>query len=545
MNKSENILKWYPFKENANILDIYKESSIFDKIDINVNIEKLSIEDMQNGYKITNKYDYITLIGTFEYASTFIKEEKQYSTFLKILKDCLKPNGKILIAIDNRLGIKYLSGAKSEYYEKVFEAPTSEIRNVKPNLLLKSELEKFINEAGIKNYKFYYPLPDYKLTNTIFTDELLPKSNNSKLIYPINYEAESLVVFNEINVIKQICDNGDFVKFTNSYLIEISNDEIETDIKFVNYNIFRKPKYQLILNMSKEKVEKSPATKEASKHIENIDKYVQKLNELGFNVAEKVEEGKIISNIILEEELDRQIVLHFKEGKIEEAYNEIERYYNYISERLKKELCEGIDIFEKYEIEVSNEIKEKMTFIKNGFIDLSFENVFVTGDEYLLYDQEWYFENIPLELILYRAINNLFAYNSKKIEENIKKEELYEKFKLTSFIEYFEQIEKVIQKDILDEEEVNKYRESISECFVNIKTLKDENKELTDEYIKLKELYDTQKEKRNKIEIAYDDIQNQFKDVSEKYNKLLHEYNTSRGWKLVKKYRKLTGKGNK
>ena len=545
MNKSENILKWYPFKENANILDIYKESSIFDKIDINVNIEKLSIEDMQNGYKITNKYDYITLIGTFEYASTFIKEEKQYSTFLKILKDCLKPNGKILIAIDNRLGIKYLSGAKSEYYEKVFEAPTSEIRNVKPNLLLKSELEKFINEAGIKNYKFYYPLPDYKLTNTIFTDELLPKSNNSKLIYPINYEAESLVVFNEINVIKQICDNGDFVKFTNSYLIEISNDEIETDIKFVNYNIFRKPKYQLILNMSKEKVEKSPATKEASKHIENIDKYVQKLNELGFNVAEKVEEGKIISNIILEEELDRQIVLHFKEGKIEEAYNEIERYYNYIGERLKKEPCEGIDIFEKYEIEVSNEIKEKMTFIKNGFIDLSFENVFVTGDEYLLYDQEWYFENIPLELILYRAINNLFAYNSKKIEENIKKEELYEKFKLTSFIEYFEQIEKVIQKDILDEEEVNKYRESISECFVNIKTLKDEIKELTDEYLKLKELYETQKEKRSKIETAYDDIQNQFKDVSEKYNKLLHEYNTSRGWKLIRKYRKLTGKGKK
>ena len=186
-----------------------------------------------------------------------------------------------------------------------------------------------------------------------------------------------------------------------------------------------------------------------------------------------------------------------------------------------------------------------MTFIKNGFIDLSFENVFVTGDEYLLYDQEWYFENIPLELILYRAINNLFAYNSKKIEENIKKEELYEKFKLTSFIEYFEQIEKVIQKDILDEEEVNKYRESISECFVNIKTLKDEIKELTDEYLKLKELYETQKEKRSKIETAYDDIQNQFKDVSEKYNKLLHEYNTSRGWKLIRKYRKLTGKGKK
>ena len=50
-----------------------------------------------------------------------------------------------------------------------------------------------------------------------------------------------------------------------------------------------------------------------------------------------------------------------------------------------------------------------MQFVKNGYIDLSFENVFY-ADEYIFYDQEWYLENLPLEFILYRAINNLYIY---------------------------------------------------------------------------------------------------------------------------------------
>ena len=172
---------------------------------------------------------------------------------------------KILLAIDNRLGIKYFAGAKNKHYNKLFEVVESEVRQKKPNLLLKRELEKFINEAEFKNYKFYYPVPDYFNTNTIFTEDFLPKSNHSKIVYPVNYDEESIIIFNEINVMKQICDNNKFADFTNSYLVEISNEQINNDIKFINYNIFRKDKYKISINYGKKKMYKNMQKTQKSK----------------------------------------------------------------------------------------------------------------------------------------------------------------------------------------------------------------------------------------------------------------------------------------
>ena len=523
MPNNTNILKWYPFKENAKVLEIYNENSIIEKLEKKINIEKCSITKL----KLEGEYDYITLIGTYEYAPTIYKGNKPYSNFLKNLKKHLKPDGKILLAIDNRLGIKYFAGAKSKHYNKIFEVVESEIREERPNLLLKKELEKFINEAEFKNYKFYYPVPGYINTNTIFTDEFLPKSNHSKIVYPVNYDEESIIIFNEINVMKQMCDNNKFVDFTNSYLVEISNEEINNDIKFINYNIFRKDKYKLALIMGKENVQKYAETTKAKKHIENINKYIENLRYLGFKVLEKVENDKIISKLANSEELDKKIVAKIKEENVEEAYKEIENWYSYIKQRLQKELAKGENIFEKYKIEIPKDIEEKMQFVKNGYIDLSFENVFCE-DEYLFYDQEWYFENVPLEFILYRAINNLYNYNVSKIEQKLSKKDMLEKFNLNVFIPYFEELEGRIQMEILDEKTVNKYRNRLSKYNVNLQELNENNIEITKKNLILKE--------QNK------NLEKEKEEIENKYNLLLNEYNTSRAWKIIKGFRSFLGR---
>ena len=299
MNNSygTNILKWYPFKENSKILEIYDENSIIDKLGKRVEVEKQQIKNLN----IKEKYDYITLIGTYEYAPIIINGEKPYANFLKRLSKHLNENGKILLAVDNRLGIKYYAGAKSKYYSKIFESIESEIRQNKPNLLLKKELEKFIKEAEFENYKFYYPVPDYKNTNSIFTDEFLPKSNHSKIVYPVDYEDGSIVIFNEIEAIKQICDNDMFTYFTNSYLVEIGKEKIDNDIKFVGYNNLRKEKYKLILTIGKDEVRKIAENDESIIHIENITKNLKELEKLGFKTIERVENQEIISNFMKEE----------------------------------------------------------------------------------------------------------------------------------------------------------------------------------------------------------------------------------------------------
>lgn len=61
---------------------------------------------------LTEKYDYITLIGVFEYGEAYIQSEDPYVDFLKIISRHLKPDGKIILAIENRLGLKYWPDAQ-------------------------------------------------------------------------------------------------------------------------------------------------------------------------------------------------------------------------------------------------------------------------------------------------------------------------------------------------------------------------------------------------------------------------------------------------
>ena len=83
----------------------------------NINCDNLRISvgnffDMN----ISEKYDYITLIGVLEYANMFISNVPDAA--IELLKKCrklLKSNGKIFIAIENRLGAKYFSGAVEDH----------------------------------------------------------------------------------------------------------------------------------------------------------------------------------------------------------------------------------------------------------------------------------------------------------------------------------------------------------------------------------------------------------------------------------------------
>ncbi len=528
MKFDTNILKWYPFKENAEVLEIYDEETILEKLDFKIQLKQTSIKDL----KWEGQYDYITLIGTYEYATTMIKGNKPYSELLKQLKKHLKPDGTILLAIDNRLGIQYFVGNKSKHYFQIFNGLESKIRNKEPNLLLKSEIEKFIKEAEYTNYKFYYPVPNYRVANSIYTDDFLPKSNHSKIVYPVSYDKNSKILYNEINVMKQICDMERFQDFANSYLVEISNGNIDNDIKFINYNNFRKDDYKLILIMKPEEVEKIAQTDLAKKHIQKIKENIENLKKLNFSIIDKVQEDRIISTVQHVEELDKKLINKIMNGEIEELYQEIENWYHYIQARLNKMKSEGKDIFEVYEIDVPQEIKEKMDFVKDGYIDLSFENIFYE-DEYLFYDQEWYFENIPLEFILYRAINNLYTYNKEELEKKISKKDIINHFKLEEYVNYFDKLEEKIQKEILDEQTVMKYKNEISKVYRNLEQL-DERK--------VKDIIELQSQNKD-LELQLEKTVKEKDELEQKYMVLVTEFEKHLLWRVMRKIKNFFRKG--
>ena len=111
-----------------------------------------------------------------------------------------------------------------------------------------------------------------------------------------------------------------------------------------------------------------------------------------------------------------EVIKHIKEFKCEILDKLLENKKDNTNFDIKN------TVFEKYNVEISNELKEKLHFTKNGILDLIFQNCLVKGNKIFAYDQEWYEENVPVEFILYRAIF-YFTELKKRIDIN----KVYEK----------------------------------------------------------------------------------------------------------------------
>ena len=249
----KNILNWYPFDKDSDVLEIGGGMGAITEVlcekcknVVSVELSKnraLSIEarnqDKDNLEIIVGnlndidfkdrKFDYITLIGVFEYAMSFTNTDNPYIDFLNNIKRLLKPDGKILIAIENKFGMKYWLGAPEDHTCVKYDGITGyeNVNNVRT--FGKDEIINILNQCGLKNTKFYYPLPDYKLPSLIFSDEYLPTVETIENYIPYYYEGTK-VEFDEIKAYKEVIKNNKFDFFANSFLIECSSELINTKI---------------------------------------------------------------------------------------------------------------------------------------------------------------------------------------------------------------------------------------------------------------------------------------------------------------------------
>lgn len=237
----ENILNWYPFKKSSSCLEIgggcgaitgmlcenlndvkvielsKRRSSInFERHKTYDNLEV--IVGNLNDIELDQQFDYITLIGVLEYAGSFTKTSEPYKDFLKQIKKLLKPNGQLIIAIENRYGLKYFAGAKEDHTAKEFDGITGYIENDNVRTFGKVELENLLDESGYPMQKFYYPHPDYKMPMEIYSEDWLPDPC-TKLSSAPNFDNDRYELFNETDAFKGIIENNQYEFFANSFLV--------------------------------------------------------------------------------------------------------------------------------------------------------------------------------------------------------------------------------------------------------------------------------------------------------------------------------------
>lgn len=125
-------------------------------------------------------YDVIVVIGVLEYAGGGSGEEKPYVEFLTRLRAALKPGGRIVCAIENRLGVKYLAGAPEDHVNRAFEGLEDYPHGGHAHTFSRSELSSLFAAAGLEP-SFLHLFPDYKLTRAVLTERLLASPDLQQL----------------------------------------------------------------------------------------------------------------------------------------------------------------------------------------------------------------------------------------------------------------------------------------------------------------------------------------------------------------------------
>ena len=476
-----NVLEWIPIEKSETVLEIGSgcgaiTSILYEKakkvtcvelskkrstINAYRNIDKDNIEILIGNFQdieITEKYDYITLIGVFEYAASYINSKNPYEEFLNIIKKYLKPNGKIIMAIENKLGLKYWSGCKEDHTGRYFEGLEGYQNTDIVKTFSKKELEKLLKKTGFKDNEFYYPYPDYKLPNIIYSDEYLPKlgelNNNFR-----NFDEDRMILFNETEVFNSIIEAELFPEMSNSFIVVSSSNKIEKDrIIFSKYSDSRDNKFKIRTSIIKKAkgtkiVEKVALNDKAIQHLEkiynNYNLLKNKYNSTSFNLLECRKCNKNIEFDFLEgktfvEILNEELSKNGLNGIVDKLIKIKEKLYKIKDEKNFSISRDFIEIFGNIDF------KEELEGITPANIDFIGSNLIVDKENqnfFNIIDYEWVFNfSVPINYIIYRMVlyygnenTNPKIFNLEKILEklDIKKIEIEKYDKMNkSFTNY-------------------------------------------------------------------------------------------------------------
>lgn len=501
----ENLFNWYNFKENAEILVLGD------------NIFKYINQKVDKSITPSKKYDYVILVGMLEKSSRMDILRKAISV--------LKDDGKLLIAENNKFGINNWNGKRDLEGSLDYRELTRTYNENEDGLLAKHQISELLSNLGVSNHKFYYVFPNYSLPNLIYTDDYTLTEEDITRNFEA-YEDGEFVNFNENLALTEIVkENPKLVSFfANSFLIEASKSEIESDIKYISFTNYRKKEYRIATILKENVAEKKATTTISEIHIKNIAENLKNFP------TENTEALETLNNNVLESKFIKdtpRLDLYMKNLKTyEEFIKEFNEYKKVLYQNtleyleVKDDLCETLKAY-------GEEKLSKMKFLKYAFIDMLPKNCFKIDGKYCFFDQEWCENYYPVEYIVYRAINN-----TEGIVKKYGEEKLFKDLGIYEFLDLFKNLEEEFRKKVIDDSML--YDLFDKKVVTREALLVDYNKKIVDRDTEINRLNIDVEAKRAHVEELLG-------VVNEKESQITAMLN-SRSWKITKPLRDVSEK---
>lgn len=174
-------------------------------------------------------YDLVVIVGVLEYVASGAADEAPYLAFLGEARRRLRPGGSLLLAIENKLGVKYLTGTGEDHSGRIFDSVEDYPRGAPARTFSSTALCSLVERAGFSP-SLLGAFPDYKNTRVVFEPdrlgEVAPTLLEDLPIFPSRFAGtRSLPLADEGRVWAQLVRDGLARNFPNSFVVVGSTEE--------------------------------------------------------------------------------------------------------------------------------------------------------------------------------------------------------------------------------------------------------------------------------------------------------------------------------
>lgn len=520
----QNLLNWYPFKEQSDVLEIgcgmgaitellckkcnsvtavelskrratatYLRCRKYDNLEIIVG----NLNDIQ----FNKKYDYITLIGVLEYQNNFTSSSNPFRDFLSKIKQLLKPDGKLIIAIENKYGLKYWCGAPEDHSGIPYDGINNYVYSNVARTFSKKQLERLVKSVGFSNTYFYYPLPDYKMPQVVYSEDYLPKNGSIDNWIPYYEPNGNSMISDEEHIYGDLVDNDVFEFFANSFMVECSaDDENIGQIQYAVSSPFRNKEYNMITVYSRDKGYYKIADSNSINALKATDNNHKILQKKGILVSEtNIKENVMYTREIPGTSLTEVLQKEYADKNENKVYKIFDKIYQDII-RSSEESDRLNPIFNSSAEMKLSALGTDDKILKNIYVDMIHKNCLVQENgDYIWIDQEWCLNDIPASFGLYYNIVELYSANPV-IDTYIPMKLVLEHYSLTDKCECYYNLKQAFLNTVQNKYSAFNYRQ-LSELnkdniTMNIKMLYDsmynrKNQQISDTEARINEILKT------------------------------------------------------
>lgn len=463
----KGLLNWYDFN-TGNVL--YVTAGMKDQINQE---EILFFDEMQNikGLKSCKvsleeviSLEFVSQARrSFEYIILFnaLEQCKQPRSLLLTLYSLLKPNGRLLLGTDNRLGIRYFCGDRDAFTGRNFDSienycrmNAADVEKMDGRAYSKAEITAMLEQAGFLFHKFYSVFPLLTTPQLIYAEDYLPEEELEVRCFP-NYRHPDTVFLEEERLYTTLIQNGMFHAMANGYLVECSLDGAFSNVRHVTVSMERGREQALATIIRNDAtVAKKALYPEGKAKLQQMINNDRDLRSHGISVINaKLEGDTYVMPYIQGEAVTsyfRRLLIQDKEAFLQKlddfwslilsssehvTYEKID--WEHFDPEWKKRKPDDPNRDQWKRIAFGSKQDALGVILKRGYIDLVSINCFRVGEEFVFYDQEFYLENFPANTILWRTIDLIYWGNSQ-MEAILPRMELQERYHLNEYLELWQ-----------------------------------------------------------------------------------------------------------